>query len=501
MPGRLASAILSLFLATAIVCAPLPALAAEAPGLLTGPPSVPPDAAAYYAMLIGLLVFLGLIALSVGETQWVAYAGVTVLLCIWMFFNEQVMRGAYWLGFAPPVRLMIAAGHLNACLYMVIGALVIPAGHRLARFKPWFLAGAALVVVLGALGFIAPVGVALTIYNITILVAIGLQIIPLWSFERMAGEKRLPVFVIASAIALLLTVLYVLLFRINEPAFGTAIILDRAALAWLVVFGAFIAMRRIIALRDDRARVLSEALAAAEKESELNKALLDAERNYARARDVAARQRERFAEASHDIKQPIASLRASVDSFVGEQSPQMRAQLQQAFDYLESLANAYGADAAAKTEGIGEDSETVPVALLLQTLERMFRAEAEAKGLAFEVDGSDARIAGDPLGLMRILSNLLSNAIHHTPSGAVRLSAAAKDDRTVFEVFSTGEAISLEDIDRIFEANQKGECSEGQGLGLAIVKRIAQSARLPLELRTLPGQGNSFSLSVPTAPG
>jgi signal transduction histidine kinase len=383
----------------------------------------------------------------------------------------------------------------------VIGALAIPAEHKLARLKPWFLAGAALAIALGALGFMAPVGIALTIYNVTILVAIGLQFVPLWSLKRIAGERRVPVFVVAAAVSLLLTGLYIFVFRSNAPSAGTAIILNRAALAWLVVFGSFMSMRRIIALRDDRARVLTEALAAAEKESELNKALLDAERNYASARDVAARQRERFAEASHDIKQPIASLRASVDSLAGEQSPQMRAQLQRAFDYLESLANTYGAEAAAKNERTDRSTESVPVALLLQTLEHMFRAEAKAKGLTFEVQSNDGHIGGDPLGIMRILSNLVSNAIHHTRSGTVRLSAAAKGDRTVFEVFSTGEAISLEDIDRIFEANQKGEHSEGQGLGLAIVKRIAQSARLPLELRSLPGQGNSFSLSVPSEPG
>lgn len=498
---RLASAILSLFVAAAIACLPVPAWAAETAAQLTGLTSVPPEAAAYYAMLVSLLVFLGLIALSVGETQWAAYAGVTVLLCTWMFFNEQVMRGAYWLGIAPPVRLLILAGHLIAALYMVVGALAIPSDHGLARLKPWFLAGAALAIVFGALDFMAPVGTALAIYNVTILVAICLQFIPFWSFKRIAGERRVPVLVVAAAVTLLLTGLYIFIFRSTAPSAGDAIILNRGALAWLVVFGSFMSMRRIIALRDDRTRVLSEALAAAEKESELNKALLDAERNYARAREVAARQRERFAEASHDIKQPIASLRASVDSLAGEQSPQMRAQLQRAFDYLESLANAYGVEAAAKNERTDKAAESVPVALLLQTLERMFRAEAEAKGLTFEVESNGGHIAGDPLGIVRILSNLLSNAIHHTPSGTVRLSAAEKDDRTVFEVFSTGEAISLADIDRIFEANQKGEHSEGQGLGLAIVKRIAQSASLPLELRTLPGEGNSFSLSVPTSSG
>ena len=324
---RLTSTILSLFVAAAIVGLPAPAWAAESGGPLTSLSSVPPAAAGYYATLICLLVFLGLVALSVGEAQWTGYAGVTVLLCIWMFFNEQIMRGTYWLGIAPPVRLLFIAGHLNAGLYMVTGALAIPVDHRFARLKPWFLAGAALALALGALGFLAPLGTAQTVYNATILAAIGLQVIPLWSFKRMVGERRLPVFVAAAAASLLLTVLYIRVFRGNVPSVNFAVILDRVALAWLVVFGSFISMRRIIALRDDRARVLRDALAAAEKESELNKALLDVERNYARARDVVARQRERLAEASHDIKQPIASLRATVDSLATEQSPQMQAQL------------------------------------------------------------------------------------------------------------------------------------------------------------------------------
>ena len=139
----------------------------------------------------------------------------------------------------------------------------------------------------------------------------------------------------------------------------------------------------------------------------------------------------------------------------------------------------------------------------------LFAQEAKAKGLGLETDvdpALPARLVGDDLRLRQILFNLVGNAVKFTPSGEVSLRVAPGTDqgRVLFTVKDTGVGISEDLLRRVFEPFTQGDGSylrryEGAGLGLAIVKRLVDMMDGDLSLTSAPGQGSTFTVSLPLA--
>jgi signal transduction histidine kinase len=106
----------------------------------------------------------------------------------------------------------------------------------------------------------------------------------------------------------------------------------------------------------------------------------------------------------------------------------------------------------------------------------------------------------------RVLANLVSNALQHTPSGgSVQIRASAKAEVVQVEVSDTGEGISPDDLPHVFEQFYRGEKSRsrdtgGSGLGLAIARGIveAHGGRIWAESPG-PGHGSTFAFTLPRA--
>ena len=109
-----------------------------------------------------------------------------------------------------------------------------------------------------------------------------------------------------------------------------------------------------------------------------------------------------------------------------------------------------------------------------------FEAWAEERGVSLTLAGS-ATVPGDRLMLRRALSNLLSNAVRHTPPGqAVRVSLAMHGSQAVVAVENPGPEIPAEHLPRLFDRFYRIDPSrqrkgDGAGLGLAIVKSIVDA--------------------------
>ncbi|VAV93948.1 hypothetical protein MNBD_ALPHA04-115, partial [hydrothermal vent metagenome] len=101
-----------------------------------------------------------------------------------------------------------------------------------------------------------------------------------------------------------------------------------------------------------------------------------------------------------------------------------------------------------------------------------------------------------PLALMRIISNLVSNAIKYTDSGKVLLGARRRGNGFVIEIWDSGRGMSEEEIVRFQSAYQKGDVSEGEGLGLAICYDLARQHGLRLEVASNPGRGTRMSIVI-----
>lgn len=148
--------------------------------------------------------------------------------------------------------------------------------------------------------------------------------------------------------------------------------------------------------------------------------------------------------------------------------------------------------------------ERVDLAMEIRNVFTFYEALAEEQGVALATRGA-ASASGDRLMLRRALSNLLSNAIRHTPrGGTVTVSVAASDDGFVsIAVDNPGEPIPPEHLPRVFDRfyrvdPSRQRTSEGAGLGLAITRSIAEAhgghARVRSDTTT------RFELRIPAAP-
>jgi HAMP domain-containing protein/CheY-like chemotaxis protein/signal transduction histidine kinase len=168
---------------------------------------------------------------------------------------------------------------------------------------------------------------------------------------------------------------------------------------------------------------------------------------------------------------------------------------------------------------VSVEAEEVFFTSLLDMVARPFRHEAENRRVDFEVH-TDPRLTRslvtDSKRLQQVLKNLLSNAFKFTEQGSVRLSVSVADKGwsgshpvldgaasvIAFEVADTGIGIPAEKQRIIFEAFQQADAGTsrkygGTGLGLAISRELASLLGGEIQLRSLPGEGSTFTLYLP----
>lgn len=133
-----------------------------------------------------------------------------------------------------------------------------------------------------------------------------------------------------------------------------------------------------------------------------------------------------------------------------------------------------------------------------------FSEAAEAAGvtLLHTVEATDTRVLGNEAELSRLLINLLSNALQHSPAGGTVLVGLQRRGREIqLSVQDSGSGIPVEDQGRIFErfhrldparSRQQG----GTGLGLAIAQAIARRHGGVIGVESTPGHGATFSLRL-----
>lgn len=159
----------------------------------------------------------------------------------------------------------------------------------------------------------------------------------------------------------------------------------------------------------------------------------------------------------------------------------------------------------ARLEGASQDTkrETVDVAALAKII------ASEARSLAgedfdIELDIDSGRLlAGDPSQLRSAFTNLVVNAVHHTPKGGhIHLRWRDDGDSACFEVQDDGEGIAAEHLPRLTERFYRVDAgrsrdSGGTGLGLAIVKHVLQRHGARLEIHSTVGEGSRFCCCFP----
>jgi signal transduction histidine kinase/DNA-binding response OmpR family regulator len=149
--------------------------------------------------------------------------------------------------------------------------------------------------------------------------------------------------------------------------------------------------------------------------------------------------------------------------------------------------------------------ETVSVPMLLRQVEADFGEAARRKGLRLvtEADPELETVRSDSAKLTQILTNLVGNALKFTEQGSVTVRAEARGaNGWALLVTDTGIGIPPAEQETIFEEFRQGESREhrsrgGTGLGLAIVRKLAVLLGGDVDVRSAPGKGSSFAVTLP----
>lgn len=321
---------------------------------------------------------------------------------------------------------------------------------------------------------------------------------------RTHDSRRRIVPALTAAMALLASAVIIFLYVVSD---GRAWIEQGAILRIFFVIVAFPTMLGILLelndMRKDRDQALMNAVEAAKKDAQTSADLLEMEKQYARARSIADARTRQLSTASHDIRQPIASMRAELDALrTDDASGPMVDRLKRALDHLNSLTSDLSAAGSRSPEaGLHGDveAETLGIDVLLDTLDKLFATEAQTNGIEFKTVTSSAKVSVPPLILIRIVSNLISNAIMHSHAHKILLGVRPRDGGVRLDVIDNGNGFEDGAVEWAFAHGEKGSQSNGTGQGLAIVKELADKYGIDLQVWTKPGVGTRVSILLPTA--
>jgi signal transduction histidine kinase len=222
--------------------------------------------------------------------------------------------------------------------------------------------------------------------------------------------------------------------------------------------------------------------------------------------------RQLVAWASHDLRTPLASLRAMIEALEDglaapdEYLPAIREQIERLSTRVDDLFELARIDAGVLLLDL-RDSTTLSE--LVTGCLRALDAEAKARNVQLEarLDPADTAVRIAPDKVERVLLNLLTNAVRHTPSdGAVSVVVEPDGDHVVVAVEDTGAGLAPGAPERMFERfwredESRADSSGGAGLGLAIARGLveAHGGRIWAENRSSGGARVAFTLPLARA--
>jgi signal transduction histidine kinase len=251
---------------------------------------------------------------------------------------------------------------------------------------------------------------------------------------------------------------------------------------------------------------------AARREAE--SARLAAEEARTIAESASRAKSEFLAVMSHELRTPLNAIGGYVQLIdMGIHGPVTHAQrdalerIRRSQHHLLGLINDVLNLARIETGRVEYAIETLPLADVVAGLGPMIEPQLAAKGLSYAVDLPPAPVAirADREKLAQIFLNLLSNAVKFTDAGgAVTVRARAVDGRVEIAVRDTGIGIPTEKLEAIFEPfvqvrSGPTRAAEGAGLGLAISRDLARGMGGELTVASAPGEGSTFTLTLPSA--
>ena len=301
-----------------------------------------------------------------------------------------------------------------------------------------------------------------------------------------------------------------MLRRYTFAALG-GLFLASLAVGWVVAGQVLAPIRRITDVaRDIQATDLSRRIRLHGPEDELRQ-LADTFDAMLERLDAAFRSQRQFvADASHELRNPLAIIRTNLDVALADPEPAVEdvrhtlRVVKRASDRMARLVD--DMLALARQGAPSFRDEPVDLSTVAAEASEEFVVPAEARQV--RVDRSltpGLTVQGDPDALKRAVANLLENAVRHAPEGsAVQVRSGAEQGWAWVAVTDRGPGIPPEQQERVFDRFWRADKARsrregGTGLGLAIVRQVVESHGGQVRLHSVPGAGATFVLWLPLA--
>ena len=219
--------------------------------------------------------------------------------------------------------------------------------------------------------------------------------------------------------------------------------------------------------------------------------------------------RRLLGDLAHELRTPLATLQAYIDGLEdgviatdAEAWDTMRLQVER----LRRLATDLREVSDAEEHALGMTMAPLDAAETLQSVVTALRPRFDAKGVTLTLDpGVSATIRGDELRLHQVLTNILDNALRHTPpGGSVTATTARRGTAVVWIVRDTGDGLPAHELERVFERFHRVDparpstSTNGSGLGLTIALAIVREHAGTITASSPgPGLGCTFEVRLP----
>ncbi|WP_251555235.1 ATP-binding protein [Neobacillus muris] len=234
-------------------------------------------------------------------------------------------------------------------------------------------------------------------------------------------------------------------------------------------------------------------------------------RDMTEERQLEKMRKDFIANVSHELRTPISMLQGYSEAIVddiAETQEEKREMAKVIYDEslrMGRLVNELLDLARMEAGHIQLTIDEVNLSGFIQRIIHKFQGMAKENGIQLfaEIEEGLPSIYIDPDRIEQVLTNLIDNAMRHTPQGGSVIIKAAFEDKGIrIEVEDSGLGISEEDLPFVFERFYKADKARtrgksGTGLGLAIAKNIIESHRGTISVRSKLGKGTTFSFHLP----
>jgi two-component system phosphate regulon sensor histidine kinase PhoR len=221
--------------------------------------------------------------------------------------------------------------------------------------------------------------------------------------------------------------------------------------------------------------------------------------------------RDFLSNVSHELRTPLASIRALAETLEsgnvdpGPETEEFVRRILHQVDHLTALVNELLDLSRIESGSVELRPAPIDLGALVAESVALLHQRAESAGVAITGPEPPGMVVeGDHASLLRVVNNLLDNAIKYSPPGTtVRVSTCDEGELVALSVADEGPGIAPQDLPRVFERFYKGDPSRtnsaasGVGLGLAIVKHSVRLHGGTVEAQSPPGHGAVFTIRLP----